>query len=278
MNSSVKHIQIKKRIIFIISLLFLNSCSEKHNAATQVIAKVNDNEITVSEFNSQFNQTASAPTASSNKKAVLDELIQINLFASEALKLQLNRSPDAVQRIEIAKKKVFADMYIESAAGITNIANQADIQHFIINHPAIFKPHTAVNLEIAAINQTLSYDQVEKLKLFSNDFQGLKNFLQSANIAHSIRHRTVGIEDLHSDFYLQNTTPKPGSTIVQTSSNRLSFVGITSMYEEPLSEEESSEIALKLLMADKRKQVIEKEKKRLKLISNIEIMNHNFEQ
>src|SRR4051812_47620141 len=76
------------------------------DAGTQVVAKVNDSEISIPQLDYALQRQSPEPAApaASAARRVLDSLVERELAAQEARKLGLDRDPRMVQALEAAKR------------------------------------------------------------------------------------------------------------------------------------------------------------------------------
>lgn len=124
--------------------IFLSGCGGEENSGnsknTQVVAKVNNDEITIHQLN-QLLSRVRAPKDSSKEdieKRVLDRLIEQTLVLQAAKKIELNRKPDIVSAMEEAKNKVLIDHYIQRTLKAVTLPSDEQIQKFYEDFPELF--------------------------------------------------------------------------------------------------------------------------------------------
>src|SRR5215203_1807106 len=95
-----------------------NKSGETKKPTTQVAAKVNSTEITVSQINSVLSRTPNVTPDNTErvKREILEKLIDTELAKEEAVSKKLDRSPAVVQALEAAKSEVLARAYVEQFA------------------------------------------------------------------------------------------------------------------------------------------------------------------
>jgi len=112
----------------------------KSAAATQVLAKVNGDEITVHQLNDRLSQVQ-IPTdvdATAVRKQVLESLIDEQLLVQRAMADKVDRDPQVLQAIERTKRQILAQAEIE------RLASKAEIQpdetaKFYASNPDLFE-------------------------------------------------------------------------------------------------------------------------------------------
>ncbi|VAW47063.1 hypothetical protein MNBD_GAMMA04-2114 [hydrothermal vent metagenome] len=150
------------------SVVFLSGCggddSPNKVGNTQVVAKVNGEEITVHQLN-QLLSRVRVPEGGLSKEdieqKVLDSLIEKTLVLQAAKNVKLDREPAVLSALEEAKNKVLIDRYVQRT--LESVAKPTDkkIQRFYDDFPELFadrKMYVFTKLAISA-----DADQVEQM-------------------------------------------------------------------------------------------------------------------
>jgi len=122
---------------------------EKKAAATQVAAKVNSTEITISQINTALSRNPNiAPEAAERaKREILNRLIDAELAKEEAVAKKLDRSPNVVQALEAAKTEILARAYVEQVAAAQPKPTGEEIKKYFVEHPELFNQRRVFNIE-----------------------------------------------------------------------------------------------------------------------------------
>lgn len=124
---------------------------EEGKAASQVAAKVNADEITVSQVNyvlSRGNTANLTPEAAIKAKSeILEKLIDQQLAKQQAIAMKLDRTPAIVQAIEAARNEILSRAYLEKIAGALPKPTQGDVKKYYAEHPELFAARRVFNLE-----------------------------------------------------------------------------------------------------------------------------------
>src|SRR6266850_4138110 len=117
--------------------------------ATQVVAKVNDDEITVHEVNYVLarSQNVTSEAAQQAKLAILDKLIDQTLAKQQTIKKRLDRSPGVMQAVEAARSEILARAYLEQIAGVLPKPTAEEVKQYYSAHPELFAQRRIFNLE-----------------------------------------------------------------------------------------------------------------------------------
>jgi peptidyl-prolyl cis-trans isomerase C len=114
-------------------LVLLAGCS-RHSAVhdgTDVVAKVNGQEITAGQIEAAANEVGTDSTT------LLESLIDQELLMQSALTNHLDRDPAVIDEIEHARREILARAYERSVLPQTEVGDSATLAYFQ-SHPALF--------------------------------------------------------------------------------------------------------------------------------------------
>jgi EpsD family peptidyl-prolyl cis-trans isomerase len=142
--------------------LALAACQKKETAAheashdaTEVVAKVNADEITTQQMAFAMRQQRGMrpDQADAASRMVLDRLIDQQLEVQKAEEMKLDRDPQVVQTLEALRREVLARKYLEVLTEKAGKPSDADIKSFYDGHATMFaerKAYTFQRLDIQA--------------------------------------------------------------------------------------------------------------------------------
>lgn len=138
-------------IPLIVAIAIAAGCgkSEDKKAATQVAAKVNSTEITVSQISNILARTPNvAPeVAEKAKREILDKLIDQELAKQQAIDKKFDRLPNVMQAIEAAKTEILARAYLERIAAEQPKPTPEEVKKYYAEHPELFAQRRVFNIE-----------------------------------------------------------------------------------------------------------------------------------
>jgi EpsD family peptidyl-prolyl cis-trans isomerase len=143
----------------------LAGCGDKKDKpASQTAAKVNKEEITVSQINQVLAQqrAISADQAASANGVILERLIDQELALQKASDQKLDRDPRVMQAIESSRREIIARAYLEKIGEGAPKPAPAEVQAYYDKHPALFSNRRIYNLQEIDLEATPA--QVEGLK------------------------------------------------------------------------------------------------------------------
>lgn len=130
-------------------LIVTTGCGKKEEAATQVAAKVNGDEITVHQINNILtrSQNITSEVSVQAKREILHRLVDQQLVRQKAIEKKLDRSPNVMQTIEVAKSEILARAYLEQIAAALPQPAPWEIQKYYSEHPELFVQRRLFDIE-----------------------------------------------------------------------------------------------------------------------------------
>jgi EpsD family peptidyl-prolyl cis-trans isomerase len=123
--------------LLIIALPAVSACSEKKPEG-QVVAVVDGEEITIAELNHEAEaQGAGNPSQPAVREAMLQQIIDRKLLASQAAEKGLDRSSDYLLASRRSNETLLASLLMRKVVG-TEEPYDADIEAFVNKNPAMF--------------------------------------------------------------------------------------------------------------------------------------------
>jgi EpsD family peptidyl-prolyl cis-trans isomerase len=119
-------------------------CGEsKERPASQTAAKVNGDEVTVHQINTELQRvTRGAPAQGADteeaSKHILEGLINQTLLVQQALESKLDRDPKVMQALESSRRQILAQAYIDRQASAIP-PTQDEIKEFYAKNPDLFE-------------------------------------------------------------------------------------------------------------------------------------------
>jgi EpsD family peptidyl-prolyl cis-trans isomerase len=135
--------------------LLLAGCGDKkagEKAASQILAQVNGDEISVHQLNHVLSRQPNLANAPEDvQKKVLDKLVDRQLAYQQALKEEIDRQPEVMLAIEEAKREIIASAYARKIAGGQARPTEADAAKYYAEHPALFAQRKIYSLREVAL-------------------------------------------------------------------------------------------------------------------------------
>ncbi len=125
----------------LILLALLTACGgDRPSSPSQVLAKVNDTEITGLQLNHVLSQRGKPEGADEQalKRSALEQLVDQELLVQKAVDLKLDRDPTVLQAIEQSKRQVLAQAAAERYLVKKATPSEQEIAAFYQSNPALF--------------------------------------------------------------------------------------------------------------------------------------------
>ena len=228
----------------------LASCTSGNGGEkTQVVARVNDSEITVSQLSAALLAKGEAqPTARAAQQA-LEGLVNEQLLVDAALRSKLDRDPAVVQAIEGARRQLLARAYLERTVFPKQEISAADQAAYYKSHPALFAQRRVYQVTAYTCPSTqLQEDIVVELDGASSA-DGVAAVLAAHHIDCETQTLTRAAEQLPLEQLPQFSSAESGDVIIQPSQDeRTTLMSITGIQSSPIGFESAQPIIQQYLV------------------------------
>ena len=245
---------------------------EKKAAATQVAAKVNSTEITISQINTALSRNPNiAPEAAERaKREILNRLIDAELAKEEAVAKKLDRSPNVVQALEAAKTEILARAYVEQVAAAQPKPTGEEIKKYFLEHPELFNQRRIFNIEELTVQSKEGLaDKLREQAAKSRSLQDIAAWLKSQGIQFAANSGVRAAEQLPLAYLPQIQTMKDGEMRV-FETGTLQVLRIAASKAAPVTEEQATPRIQQFLFSQRSSEAVVKDIKQLKDKAKIE--------
>lgn len=226
-------------VLAAVALTFGCSREEAKKPATQLAAKVNEQEITVHEVNAVLSRNPNlAPEAAPRaKREILGRLIDQRLAVEQALSKKLDRSPGVVQAIESAKLEILARAYADSIRGAQPAPTPEEIGKYYADHPELFAERRIYSLEdIRLAPADVDVAELRAQVAKSASMRDVATWLASKEIKFVPSRGVRAAEQLPLELVPRLRSMKVGEMQVVESEQRIDVVRVIAVRDEPVSE------------------------------------------
>lgn len=130
------------------AIALLAGCNKQPGG--QVVAVVNNDEVTVQELNAEAQAAQLPATSASDKQAVaalLQRVVDRNLLADYARREGLDRGPDYVARKRQMDQALLADLAVRKLSGGSPNPTSAEVEAYITSNPLLFAERQQLKLD-----------------------------------------------------------------------------------------------------------------------------------
>lgn len=135
--------------------LLVVGCNKKDKAATQTVAIVDGEEISVHQINSVLSKVngVSPDNLPKVKREILEGLVEQQLAINLATSTKLDRSPEVVSAIENAKREIIARAALEHIRNAQPKPTDDEAKAYFNEHPELFSQRRIFNLQEIALDK-----------------------------------------------------------------------------------------------------------------------------
>lgn len=265
-------------VVMALALATLASCGARENkpATTQVVARVDGDEITVHQINAVLaqNPNLTPEGAASAKREILDRLIDQKVAAQQALRRQLDRSPKFLLAMEASRADILARALLEELARAQPRPSPEETRKYYAAHPELFSQRREFVLEsisFAASTETRTELQHRVAKAVS--MKAIAEWLKSRNVDFSESQSMRGAEEVPLPMLPWVHAMKDGEIqLIDEGGGRFQVIRLAASRPAPMDEATATPRIQQFLFNRALGEAIDREMKQLKSAARIEFL------
>ncbi len=239
----------------------LTGCGDKEEnkaeAATQVVAKVNGDEITVHQLNFEVSKLGNLNPDQAKKatEQVLKSLVDQQLLIQKGSQDKVDREPRVLQSVEAAKHQILAQAVLQKAT--TNIAqpSSAELADYYAKNPYLFSERRIyrfqeINIKAEPEQIDLVKEQLQQAKNLGDFF----NWLKAQNIPAHTGQSTKSAEQLPLELLPRLHQLKDGQAITLTQPAGLNVLVLAGSASQPLTQEQAKPMIERYLVNNRKRE------------------------
>lgn len=192
----------------------LLGCKPINMADSQVLARVNADEISFHQFNFALEKAFGDNQANANRQALLDKMIDRQLAVQAALHEEIDRRPDVVMRLEEARLDILAAAYAEDVAAKSLPPTDDAVARYFAEHPGLFSERKFYRLrEITLPNDAPALSETQARLQRKDNLPDVLAWLSQQGARFTDRSVMRGAEQLPIEVADQMFKVKPGEII-----------------------------------------------------------------
>jgi len=266
-------------VAFVVALGGCES-GDKGKGASQVVASVNGEDITLQQVNQTLARAGNIPEGQQKQaqQQVLERLIDQQLLVQQALEKKLDRDPRVVAAIDAAKRQILAQMRLEQVMQEAPKSTPEEVKAFYSEHPELFHDrrfYRFKQLIIAAPETMQAALQTELVRLEkqpnkNETLTNLAKWLQARDVKFQANITTQSAEQLPMEVLAKVHRMKDGDLLVMPRGNTIDVSQLDRSQAAPLTEEQSGPYIEQFLQNRKRMDLSTAEVKRLRAAAKIQ--------
>lgn len=262
-------------IPLLFSIVFLSGCQDESEISSQVVAKVNNKEITNTEFNEYLKRvpvkTKDKGTIEQLKQKVLQGLVDQKLLLEAAEKAKVDRSAEVISAIDIAKNRIIVDAYLNKVLSGSTIPDEKEVEKFYSENDMLFNQRKRFIYDQYTLAG--SPDEIDaivsKIKLLDNANQ-LKAFFEQLDYKYGQTREYRTTNQLPKELVKAMLILKQGDIGYFKVLDGLVVIGVHNIESVPVTLDQAKSAVSSELSNQKRKKAIKMMVKSLKESATIE--------
>lgn len=260
---SVRHVALA-----VLAAAVVAGCGSKSKepGASQVAAKVNDEEVTVHQLNGLLGKANIPPGTDVNaaRKQALDRLVEESLLVQAAKEKKLDRDPRVVQAIEAARREVIARAYLEQVASAQAKPTEQAVSAYYTEHPELFAERRIYNFRELAVADGSKQEMIKSHFDAGKSMDDLINVLRAQNIRFAANAFVKPAEQLPLDAARRLHVLKDGEVSIIPRGQGLIVLQIAASRTEPVEQAKAKQAIEQFLSNKAKSEAVGAEVKRLR--------------
>lgn len=265
-----------RNTLYAISLgILITGCSEHKKPATQIVAKVNNDEISVHQVNNAMAQYQNIPADKVDKvrSEVLTKLINQQLAVQQAEKHKIDRSVEVMMMLDAAKREILTRAYLNQVVAAVPPPSEEEVRKFYQEHPELFSQRRIYTLQqIVLTGSNLRTPELRQMA-GTKSMEEIAAWLKKEDMAFMANAGTRAAEQIALPVLAQIASYKDGQTGLVETPEGVTIVHLLASKQAPVEESVALQQIPKFLATEKAKLAINADLERLKTMAKIEYLN-----
>jgi EpsD family peptidyl-prolyl cis-trans isomerase len=217
----------------------LGACSSEQPAAvTQVVARVNDRDITLAQLAHALQAQGDPITSPTAVEETIESLIDEQLLVSEAVAQGFHREPTVAQALEHAHVQALARLYAQRVVFPHEPLDEAVLLDYYYNNPELFSQRRIYQVTAYVLHQADLSEYIQAELRSMPSVQGIPEVLERYGIAYEVRALTRAAEQLPIEALPNFALARVGDLIVlQPHDGQRTLMLINGIQDSPVDRE-----------------------------------------
>jgi EpsD family peptidyl-prolyl cis-trans isomerase len=262
--------QMSISLIVVLTTLLVGGCGDKSvdgTKPTQVVAKVNDAELSIHQVNFALQgvQETSPEQMAKFRKAALERLVEQEVIVQDAMDKKLDRDPAVRNQLDTARREILVRNHLQKIGASVALPPDDLIAKFYVDNPELFRERqvyqfTEVVLPRAPANWPEIQKALEPVKTMPEALEELRKKGISLPVAQNI---VRGAEDLPQDMLKNFSKIKDGEVIVYSRPPAIVIGQIVARRLVPVDEEKAKPAIVKFLTNKSQGEMVQSQVRKL---------------
>jgi EpsD family peptidyl-prolyl cis-trans isomerase len=240
--------------------LLVAGCGASAPAAdSQVAVRINKGEVTVHQVQAVLKRQprllAEQPAAASAK--VLDVLVEQELAAQAATDKGLEREPDVVQALQLARREVLARAYQEQLAANVSGPSSDEVDRYYDAHPAVFAQRRLYMLQEFAVEATAEQaSSLAALAKRAKSADEVGSLLREAGLKQRTRRFVQAAEDVPAVVLEPLSKLEKGQSLAMTQGAVPRIFTLLDVQSAPIERRQAADVIAGYLVSERKRQLV----------------------
>ncbi len=259
-------------LLFTIGLV---GCGKKDPVATQVVAKVDGEEISVHQINQVLSKTPgiTQENLSLAKQEILNGLVDQQLAINMALSKKLDRTPEVVAAMESAKREILARAAVENITSALPKPTDDEVSAYYAANPSLFSARKIFNLRELAIGKAnVNLDQLRAIVASGKSLDDIAEWLKAQKIEFTPNAGSRSAEQIPLEILPLLAKARDGQVILVEAAKGVVVTHIVSSKLSPVTEAQAANRIKSFLFNSRSAEAVKAERAKLKSSAKIEFL------
>ncbi|MBN8764382.1 MAG: peptidyl-prolyl cis-trans isomerase, EpsD family [Thiobacillus sp. 63-78] len=272
---------LKKLYLPLLIVALMAGCGDKKGGTaeeskpTQVAAKVNGTELTVSQVNYALQRIPNLDKEQSKAASlqVIRNLVDQEVLAQKAQSEKLDRDPVVVQALDAARRQIMAEVYMTRKLGAPAEPTDAEVSDYFNKHPELFTKRKIYRLQELAIKAP--EEKQEAIRKQLTDSRTLNDFaewLKAEKYPAKASQEVKPAEQLPQALLPRLAEMPDGQAMVVKTPDGLLVIVLADSQVQPVTLEQAKPAIARLLQNEARQKAAKAELDKVKAEAKIEYM------
>lgn len=272
---------LKKLYLPLLIVALMAGCGDKKGGTaeeskpTQVAAKVNGTELTVSQVNYALQRIPNLDKEQSKAASlqVIRNLVDQEVLAQKAQSEKLDRDPVVVQALDAARRQIMAEVYMTRKLGTPAEPTDAEVSEYFNKHPELFTKRKIYRLQELAIKAP--QEKQEAIRKQLTDSRTLNDFaewLKAEKYPVKASQEVKPAEQLPQALLPRLAEMPDGQAMVVKTPDGLLVIVLADSQVQPVTLEQAKPAIARLLQNEARQKAAKAELDKVKAEAKIEYM------
>jgi EpsD family peptidyl-prolyl cis-trans isomerase len=234
---------------------------------TQIVAKVNDAELSVHQLNFSLQglQEPNPERLARLRKAALDRLVEQEVIVQDAIKKKLDRDPAVRNQLDAAQREILVRNHLQNLGVSLSVPSDDLVSKFYVDHPELFKERQIYQFaEFVFPRVPANWPDIEKALAPAKTMQEVLIELRKKGINLPLTQNVIrAAEDLPQNRVKDFANFKDGEVVIYARSPELVIGQILARKLVPIDEAQAKPAIVKYLLSQSKGDLVQSQVRKL---------------